>query len=217
MGDFNARVQKKLNEQEQCVGEHTFDKHRDRIGERATDYPTRENREIFINFCNEIDAVIINTCFQKPDDKLMTYKQNSTNIGPPYNRDRYEQIDYVVVPDRWKNSITNCETDKNNPIRSDHFPIITNIKIKLKADTNRNVKVSQIRTMYGTNKIRIQQNTKRKIRRGKLETVTRRSRKGNTQEQSQKRQTRNIRVRRRPHKGQAESGGKSRHRTRQRT
>ena len=54
MGDFNARVQKKLNEQERCVGEHTFDKHRDRIGERAIDYPTRENREMFIHFCNDI-------------------------------------------------------------------------------------------------------------------------------------------------------------------
>ena len=54
MGDFNARVQKKLNASETSIGNHTFDKYGDRIGERALDYPTRENREIFIGFCNEI-------------------------------------------------------------------------------------------------------------------------------------------------------------------
>ena len=100
MGDFNARVQKKLNLQEQFMGNHTFDKHGDRIGERAQDYPARENRELSINFCNEINAVATNTFFEKPEGKLMTFKQNSTNIGPPYDRNRCEQLDFVVTPNR---------------------------------------------------------------------------------------------------------------------
>ena len=70
----------------------------------------------------------------------MTFKQNSTNIGPPYDRNRYEQIDFVVTPNRWKNSVNNCEADPSCPIRSDHFPILTTIQVKLKADINTNIK-----------------------------------------------------------------------------
>ena len=71
----------------------------------------------------------------------MTYKQNSTNIGPPYDRNRYEQLDFVVTPNRWNNSVKNCEADPSCPIRSDHFPILTSIQIKLKADINKHIKV----------------------------------------------------------------------------
>ena len=40
-----------------------------------------------------------------------------------------------------ENTINNCGTDHTCPIRSDHFPILTHIQVKLKADINTNIKV----------------------------------------------------------------------------
>ena len=81
MGDFNARIQRKLNENETAVGKHTFDTNFDRLGENATDdleaeERVIENRTMLLEFCNETNSVLSNTFFQKTDEKLFTFKNN---------------------------------------------------------------------------------------------------------------------------------------------
>ena len=96
LGDFNARIQRKMTEAETPIGPHTFDKHNTRTQETNV----RESREIFVNHCIETDCKIMNTTFEKPDEKLMTHRENFTNREPPYTRGNYETLDYIIVPER---------------------------------------------------------------------------------------------------------------------
>lgn len=41
----------------------------------------------------------------------------------------FDQIDYLLVRSRWKNSVRNCETDVNSTIDSDHYLMWMIIKI----------------------------------------------------------------------------------------
>ena len=77
---------------------------------------------------------VANTLFEKPPQKLITYKENKAHPrGPPWTRYPYETLDYILVQNRWKNSITNLESDVYANIASDHFPLWMRIRIKLKA------------------------------------------------------------------------------------
>ena len=83
--------------------------------------------------------------FEKPDEKLYTFKNTINTVGEPYTRDRYETLDYILVPERWKNSIKNVEADKDTPIYSDHIALIATTQIKLKANITAN---SKLRNKY---------------------------------------------------------------------
>ena len=148
MGDFNARIQRKLNEQDTPVGKHTLDKIFDRLGEHATDdidgeERVIENRNLLLEHCIKTNSILSNTFFEKPDSKLFTYKNNINENQPPYTRRNYETLDYVITPERWKNCVKNVETDKDTNVYSDHITLIATIQIKLKADKTTGGKLRQ--------------------------------------------------------------------------
>ena len=96
----------------------------------------------------------MNTIFQKPEHKLITYRHPGTNISPPYVRSdtttipirpRFETLDYWLTCNRWKNSVKNVETDITANITTDHFPMIATIKTKL---TSMNKAAKQRRLQY---------------------------------------------------------------------
>ena len=43
-------------------------------------------------------------------------------------------LDYVMIPDRWKNSVKDVETEPRANIASDHYPMVATLKIKLTAE-----------------------------------------------------------------------------------
>ena len=54
------------------------------------------------------------------------------NIGPPWKRGRYDQIDFMALASRWKNGLINMYSDLKANTTSDHFPLIATFLIKLK-------------------------------------------------------------------------------------
>ena len=59
-----------------------------------------------------------------------------TKHGPPWTRNNgYETLDYILVPERWKNSVQDAEVDSSGFLPTDHYPIITTIKINLSRKT----------------------------------------------------------------------------------
>ena len=52
-------------------------------------------------------------------------------LCPPYDTKRFAQIDYVLVPPKWRDAIENIETTSKLAIESDHKMIIADFKIKL--------------------------------------------------------------------------------------
>ena len=49
----------------------------------------------------------------------------------PNDAYNFNQIDYILVRDRWKNGCKNAESDMEAKICSDHFPVWMYAKVKL--------------------------------------------------------------------------------------
>ena len=131
MGDFNARIHKRQSTTENSIGPYTFDKRRQR-----TVPPTEsveDNRRRLLAFTTSNQLMVANTWFQKPEHKLATYRDIATPWGDPeYKWPKYEQLDYIILPQRWRNSILDIESDVNSNISTDHFPVWSTVRTKLK-------------------------------------------------------------------------------------
>ena len=132
LGDMNARIQTKLGTAENgIVGKHTFSPETaDPIGRSDN---VIENRQLLINFCMRHKCQLANTFFKKRKEKLATYREIGVTRDQDIKRGTHEQIDYVIVPQRWKNNILNAEADEKTNIDTDHNPVMAEIRVRLKA------------------------------------------------------------------------------------
>ncbi len=134
--DFNARIQKTTNENERrYIGHWTFEPDTARIMNRTIDI--LENRNLLIEYCNEFDMILANTLFQKDKQHTATYKEVGTTIVDEIQRGTHEQIDFITIQRRWRNNISNAESDTQANIESDHYPVWASFKLKVKAETNK--------------------------------------------------------------------------------
>ena len=83
------------------------------------------------NLCWNHDLFFCNTQFDKANEELITYREPATIHGPPWTSNRYHQIDFIINNQRWKNTCTNCWTDTNTDLDSDHYPVIATFKTTL--------------------------------------------------------------------------------------
>ena len=97
-GDFNARLHYVRNIDKEVCGTHILGRgmaYLDGMSES-----TKENGALFLGFC-KIHA--LNVQFPKPPHKLITYKEKcsaseeSQDIGPPYDAQRFAQIDFWLA------------------------------------------------------------------------------------------------------------------------
>ena len=109
IGDFNAKVG---NERiGNTVGSFGLGKKNDRGNNLVT-------------WCQSHDLVITNTWFKNHPRRLYTWR------GP---RDRTRnKIDYIMVSHRSRYSIISCKTFPGADCGSDHVPVISEIRVKLK-------------------------------------------------------------------------------------
>ena len=109
LGDFNAKVG--CTRPSDCVGSYG-------LGE------TNERGDALITFCEQHKFSVVNTFLKNSKRHLYTWKS-------PGDVTR-NQIDYILIKDRFKNSIRRCKTYPGADIGSDHNPVIANTRIKLK-------------------------------------------------------------------------------------
>ena len=91
MGDFNARIQERLNETESMIGIHTFCK--DHTTLHSTSAGVIENRSLLLNFLSQHRMISSNTFFEKHDSKLFTYREMHTKKSDPHTRGFDETLD----------------------------------------------------------------------------------------------------------------------------
>ena len=94
-----------------------------------------ERGQRLIEFCNENNMVIMNTWFQQPLCRLYTWKS-------PGDISR-NQIDYIMINQRFRNCVKQARTYPGADINSDHNPVTIKFKVKLKK-IKRNQAHSQI-------------------------------------------------------------------------
>ena len=108
LGDFNAKVG---SETSNSVGNYG-------IG------VTNERGKRLVNFAEQYNLSIINTWFQQPMRRLYTWKSPGDI--------RRNQLDYILVNQRFKNSVKQARAYPGADINSDHNPVIMKMNIKLK-------------------------------------------------------------------------------------
>ena len=115
LGDFNAKIG--CGSYQDLVGNYG-------LGERNS----RGDR--LLQFCIEHNFVVTNTTFKHPKRLLYTWKS-------PGDVTR-NQIDYLLIRKRHRNSIKQCKTYPGADIGSDHNPLIARMNVKLKRASPRN-------------------------------------------------------------------------------
>ena len=113
MGDFNS-----------IVGEGFTDKV---VGPFGLDR-RNERGKMLIDFCKQHDLIMMNMWFKKRKMKLYTWKS-------PGDRNRY-QIDYILVKQRFRNSIRDVKTLPGADIDSDHNLLVAEVQTRKKAIKN---------------------------------------------------------------------------------
>ena len=106
--------------------------------------------ERLIQFAADNNLTIMNTVFKQHSRRLYTWTSPS---GEHRN-----QIDYIMIPTRWRSSITNAHTLPGADCHSDHQLLVCNLRIKLRntirKNTNRRMEVTDrkgfSKTLRGT-------------------------------------------------------------------
>lgn len=109
MGDWNAVVGE--GREDNVVGQFGLGRRNDR-GEKL------------VEFCKRKDMMITNTWFEKHRRRRYTWKQ-------PGDRNRY-QIDYILVRNRYRNSIKNSQSYPGADVNSDHNLVAVKSELKWK-------------------------------------------------------------------------------------
>uniref|UniRef100_A0A8D8L8K4 Craniofacial development protein 2 n=1 Tax=Cacopsylla melanoneura TaxID=428564 RepID=A0A8D8L8K4_9HEMI len=120
MGDLNAKV-----------GEEKYKNISGQFG-----LGTRNDRgSRFLEFCEEHKLSIMNTFFKLPKRRLYTWRAP----GDTYRN----QIDYITINHRYKNSITSSKTLPGADVPSDHVLLLCEFKLRLKKvkTTNKSKKI----------------------------------------------------------------------------
>lgn len=142
MGDFNAIVGNELTNN--VTGKFG-------LGTR------NERGSTLVEWCQMHDFLIANTCFQQHPRRLVTWNS-------PDKRTR-NQIDFIMVPLRFRSSVLNVKTYPGADCNSDHNPVVSRIRLRLKTTKKPN---SKWRPDYTTCKseekrIELQKTTKRNM------------------------------------------------------
>ena len=109
MGDLNAKIRK--GAEDPVVGNYG-------LGTR------NERGSKLIEFCKGNNLIIMNTMFKHHPKNIYTWKSPGDVCR--------NQIDYIMINDRFKNSVKNVKTHPGADIDSDHNPVVMNLKLKLK-------------------------------------------------------------------------------------
>ena len=110
MGDFNAKVDIANEDTGQVMGKHSLAKRNER-GERL------------IDFCCANNLFTTNTKFkQSKENRIWTWESS----GGRY----HNQIDYILVSERWVSSIKNSRLFPSADCWSEHQLILANIQLK---------------------------------------------------------------------------------------
>jgi len=113
MGNFNAKLREGVNTS--FVGPHG-------LGER------NERGDRLEMFAEENEIVVLNTFFRLPPRRLYTWKSPADKLEQIIRN----QIDFMMVNRRFRNSITSVKTYPSADIMSDHTPFVGFIKLRLK-------------------------------------------------------------------------------------
>ena len=101
--------------------------HPDVVGRFFVDPNTNDNGERLLNFCQESNLKIIDTCFERKRIHYWTWYSNDGHTK--------RALDHVLVSRRWCSSITQCRVFRSAQLgNTDHRLLSLKLHLKLKAE-----------------------------------------------------------------------------------
>lgn len=79
-------------------------------------------------FIEEEELIILNTFFKLPPRRLYTWTSPKDQPGGIFRN----QIDYILIPKRFRNSYLGVKTYPGADIESDHCPVVGEFRVRLK-------------------------------------------------------------------------------------
>ena len=139
-GDFNTRLVERLPGEETHIGPFIYS---DGIKNIEMLSPKQlENRIMFMDFIQEHNFIAQNTWFEKPMPSLATYRRlDVPSFTDEVDLNKFAQMDFILINNKWKNSVKDVYTTLDQPILSDHKLLICCMTQKL-AQSKKNTKQS---------------------------------------------------------------------------
>ena len=157
VGDFNARLLERLPEESHIVGRHIYRHNTSSVDDLSEQQ--KQNRHLFADFCCAHKLLPINTWFEKPTPTLATYRDTTTtqfNLGGT-DTQTHSQMDFILINDAWKNSITNVEHVHETILDSDHALIIADMRIRFARKNGQKQHHAHIPKFYSPSPVELQQ------------------------------------------------------------
>ena len=130
-GDFSARLHHRYSNEIKIMGPHIFGRGRSYLERVAP--TTRENRDLFVDFCTANDLRVLNTDYPKTASKQVTFGENTTQIGDPFLPEKYAQLDFWLTRCKHKNQCTDVQIRSDIYLDTDHYMLELKIRMKMAA------------------------------------------------------------------------------------
>ena len=128
-GDFNAQVGKRTNNNERWLG----------VWSRGI---RNDNGSKLIDFCEEKNLIVANSCFQHPAKHITTWSQQRTDTGAVNTI--FNQIDYIICDQKHKHILTDARSYSGTETHSDHRLVVTRIEVNWAKMYLSNLGLSQV-------------------------------------------------------------------------
>ena len=149
LGDLNARIHGRLEGEEEILGPHTWGLGIGRLARPGDLYTELTNRELLMYVCESQSMKVMNTWFDKPPQKKVTYlSPGVTQLpgpGQPWNPMEYAELDLCLIQDRWKSMIKDVQSATWASLNTDHFPLEVEVQLKLSGKRKPNQGAAQPR------------------------------------------------------------------------
>ena len=134
LGDLNTNLHTRKEGEENHMGPSIYGRgaYFLRDTEVLTPAEKTTNREHLIMLLRANGMKVANTYFHKGDNHTITYqKQNNTDGGPPWDTERYCELDHCPVEQQWSNSTIDKQSDPHTDINIDHKMVAIQLRQKL--------------------------------------------------------------------------------------
>lgn len=153
MGDFNARI---------GAGRSSCSVGPFGLGKR------NERGDLLETFAEENQLAVMNTWFKLHPRRLYTWKSPADKPGKIVRN----QIDYILINRRYRNSCTYVKTYPGADINSDHVPLVGNFKVRMKKIKTKTIRRYDLRKLKEPLIQEAVKNTlNEKLKNGKMESV----------------------------------------------
>jgi len=136
LGDFNARIHGRRSGEAQVLGPHIFGAGVSHLIRPERGYGEKSNRDLMVELCGGGEYLVANTWFKKRDARKVTFMPPGTKQlpgdGEPWDPRLFGEIDFCLVPSRWRNLVLDVESNTRAGLPTDHFPLEIKVRLRLR-------------------------------------------------------------------------------------